>query len=166
MGLSGCDEEPCPKETWRGNGLFQLTPPSHCSALRQFRAGTHSRNLGSPTSITNQMNVSEASPQANLVGAFSQLKFCLPKWLWLLSTWHKSSQHSVSWNMSCICNLNIPKCKFQIKIKQNLKGKPWISSILFQFNLDVVDVKFLELDFRLLAKKLPWNGCNSASAYD
>lgn len=46
------------------------------------RVGTAHRGLGSsPTSIINQENVPQACPQANLVGAFSQLRFPLFKGL-------------------------------------------------------------------------------------
>lgn len=35
-------------------------------------------------------NASKSFPQANLVGAFSQLRFSIPKWLQLVSSWHKN----------------------------------------------------------------------------
>lgn len=48
------------------------------------------KELGSPTWVINQEN----TPEANLVGHFSYLWFLLPKWLQLVSSWHKATQHT------------------------------------------------------------------------
>ena len=44
----------------------------------QLRVGPTLNDLGPPTPIINQKNASQTSPQANLVGTFSQLRFHLP----------------------------------------------------------------------------------------
>lgn len=47
--------------------------------LQHPRDGTTHRELGTPPSIFSQVIAPQACPQAMLVGAFSQLRFPLPK---------------------------------------------------------------------------------------
>lgn len=47
--------------------------------------------LDPPTSITSQEKASQAWPQANLMKVIPQLRFCLPRWCWLVSSWQLTS---------------------------------------------------------------------------
>lgn len=62
-----------------------------CSACQPRGHTTHC-DLVLPKSIVNQENTLHACSQTILVGAFSQVKFLLPKLLWLLWSWYKTIQ--------------------------------------------------------------------------
>jgi hypothetical protein len=47
-----------------------------------------------PTSIINQENVPQSSLEANLMEAVPLLILSLPKWLYLVSSWHKTTQQN------------------------------------------------------------------------
>lgn len=54
-----------------------------------------------PYHFINQENIWQAFPKANLVGTFPQLKFPLLKLLYVVSIWHKTSQHNwMYWRLS------------------------------------------------------------------
>lgn len=62
----------------------------HSTEDYQPRGGTSHSESAPPMSIANQENTPQAYAQANLVGPGSQLRFLLPKWLWLVSSWQKN----------------------------------------------------------------------------
>jgi hypothetical protein len=62
--------------------LYKPGPPT--------QGGTAHSSLGPPTSIINQEDAPTDLSTGQFDGTFSQLKFFLPRWLWLVSSWQKS----------------------------------------------------------------------------
>ena len=89
-----------PKQRPWGNVAQRLVPHSLLSILSYIicqnlpRSNTVPRELAPCISIVDKEISLQTYLQANLMEAFSRLRIPLSKWLYLVSRWHKISQHS------------------------------------------------------------------------